>query len=125
LAAAKSDDKPVPGVSPAAKQMGRLAATNILHRMRGEETTPFRYRDYGSLATIGRRAAVAMVGPFKFSGFFAWLFWLFVHIYFLIGFRSRMVVFIDWAWAYITFERYARIFSTPPVKQDREPRGPA
>jgi NADH dehydrogenase len=125
LAAAKSEDKPVPGVSPAAKQMGRLAAANVLHRMRGQETATFHYRDYGSLATIGRRAAVAMVGPFKFSGLFAWLFWLFVHVYFLIGFRNRMVVFIDWAWAYFTFERYARIFSTRPVKQDREPRGPA
>lgn len=124
LAAAKSGDKPVPGVSPAAKQMGRLAAENVLHRMRGEDTVAFRYRDYGSLATIGRRAAVAMVGPFKFSGLFAWLFWLFVHIYFLIGFRSRLVVFIDWAWAYMTFERYARIFSTRPVKPDREPRDP-
>lgn len=111
LAAAKSDGKPVPGVSPAAKQMGACAARNLLHRMYGESTLPFKYRDYGSLATIGRRAAVAMVGPFKFSGLFAWLFWLFVHIYFLIGFRSRLVVMTDWAWAYLTFERYARIFS--------------
>ncbi len=113
LAAAKSDGEPVPGVSPAAKQMGARAAQNILQRLRGETTQPFRYRDYGSLATIGRRAAVAVVGPFKFSGLTAWLFWLFVHIYFLIGFRNRLVVFTDWAWAYFTFERYARIFSNP------------
>jgi NADH dehydrogenase len=111
LAAAKSEGAPVPGVSPAAKQMGRCAAQNILHRMRGESTLAFRYRDYGALATIGRRAAVAAVGPFKFSGLFAWVFWLFVHIYFLIGFRNRLVVLADWAWAYFTFERYARIFS--------------
>jgi len=124
LAAATSDGKPVPGVSPAAKQMGRQAAMNVLHRMRGEETRPFRYRDYGSLATIGRRAAVVMVGPFKFSGFIAWLFWLFVHIYFLIGFRNRLVVFTDWAWAYFTFERYARIFSNRPAKPDADPPGP-
>jgi NADH dehydrogenase len=116
LASAQSDGKPVPGVSPAAKQMGVCAARNLLHRMHGESTLPFKYRDYGSLATIGRRAAVAMVGPFKFSGLFAWLFWLFVHIYFLIGFRSRLVVMTDWAWAYLTFERYARIFSGGPGK---------
>ncbi len=111
LACAKSDGKPVPGVSPAAKQMGRHAALAILQRMRGETTSVFQYHDYGSLATIGRRAAVAMVGPFKFSGFFAWLFWLLIHVYFLIGFRNRLVVFTDWAWAYFTFERYARIFT--------------
>ncbi|HKQ30845.1 MAG TPA: NAD(P)/FAD-dependent oxidoreductase [Burkholderiales bacterium] len=121
LAAATSDGKPVPGVSPAAKQMGRQAADNVLRRMRGETTRPFRYRDYGSLATIGRRAAVVMVGPFKFSGLLAWLFWLFVHIYFLIGFRNRLVVFTDWAVAYVTFERYARIFSNRTVKSDCEP----
>lgn len=112
LAAAKSDDKPVPGVSPAAKQMGIHAAKNILFKLRGSPTKTFRYRDYGSLATIGRRAAIAMVGPFKFSGLFAWLFWLFVHIYFLIGFRNRLVVMTEWAWAYFTFERYARIFTS-------------
>jgi NADH:ubiquinone reductase (H+-translocating) len=121
LAAVKSDGKPVPGVSPAAKQMGRHAAANILHRMRGHETRPFRYRDYGSLATIGRRAAVVMVGRFKFSGFFAWLFWLFVHIYFLIGFRNRLAVLLEWAWAYISKERYARIFSDRPTKYVYEP----
>jgi NADH dehydrogenase len=104
----------VPGVSPAAKQMGECAARNVLHRMRGEDTHAFRYRDYGALATIGRRAAVAMVGPFRFSGFFAWVFWLFVHIYFLIGYRNRLVVLTDWAWAYFTFERYARIFTHGP-----------
>jgi NADH:ubiquinone reductase (H+-translocating) len=123
LAAAKSDGQPVPGVSPAAKQMGRHAAANILQRMRGHETRPFRYRDYGSLATIGRRAAVVMVGRFKFSGFFAWLFWLFVHIYFLIGFRNRLAVLLEWAWAYFSKERYARIFSDRPAKVECEPPG--
>ena len=114
LAAARSADQPVPGVSPAAKQMGECAARNVLHRMRGEDTGAFRYRDYGALATIGRCAAVAMVGPLRFSGFSAWVFWLFVHIYFLIGFRNRLVVLTDWAWAYFTFERYARIFANGP-----------
>ncbi|MBS0309266.1 MAG: NAD(P)/FAD-dependent oxidoreductase [Proteobacteria bacterium] len=109
LAAATSDGKPVPGVSPAAKQMGRTAARNILRRLRNQPVEIFRYRDYGSLATIGRKAAVAMLGKVKFSGFSAWLFWLFVHIYFLIGFRNRLMVMADWAWAYMTFQRSARI----------------
>ncbi|MFC3110385.1 NAD(P)/FAD-dependent oxidoreductase [Undibacterium arcticum] len=113
LAAAVSDGKPVPGVSPAAKQMGRTAARNILHRVRGEATVPFKYADYGSLATIGRKSAVAMLGRIKFSGYPAWLFWLFVHIYFLIGFRSRLMVMTDWAWSYFTFARNARIVVGP------------
>ena len=110
---------PVPGVSPGAKQMGRKAANNILRRMRGLEPQAFRYFDYGSLATIGKRAAVAMIDvPFtkkrvKFSGLPAWLFWLFVHVYFLIGFRNRLVVFMDWAWAYFTSQRHARVFPDP------------
>jgi NADH dehydrogenase len=81
--------------------------------MKGETGETFRYKDYGSLATIGRKAAVAMVGKLKFSGFSAWLFWLFVHIYFLIGFRNRLMVMTDWAWAYFTFERNARIVVSP------------
>ena len=105
--------RPVPGVSPAAKQMGRTAAGNILRRLRGQPTRPFRYRDYGNLATIGRNAAVvdlaSPIGHFKFSGYFAWLFWLFAHIYFLIGFRNRIVVLIDWASAYWSKQRYARV----------------
>ncbi|MBI1889104.1 MAG: NAD(P)/FAD-dependent oxidoreductase [Burkholderiales bacterium] len=109
MAAATSDGKPVPGVSPAAKQMGKTTACNILRRMKGVPTHIFRYRDPGSLATIGRKAAVAMLGKIKFSGFAAWLFWLCVHIYFLIGFRNRLLVMMDWAWAYFTFERSARI----------------
>lgn len=112
LAAATSDGKPVPGVSPAAKQMGRIAARNIRNRIDGKPAQHFVYRDYGSLATIGRKAAVAMVGKFKFSGYPAWLFWLFVHVYFLIGFRNRMLVMSDWAWAYLTFKRSARVISS-------------
>ena len=120
LAAAQSLEpdgrlKPVPGVSPAAKQMGAHAARSILARLRGRETTlrPFRYRDYGALATIGRKAAVADLGWLQFSGYAAWLFWLFVHIYFLIGFRNRLVVLMDWAWAYWSFQRYARVVVEP------------
>lgn len=112
LAAAQSDGKPVPGVSPAAKQMGRVAARNIKHRIAGQAPEAFVYQDYGSLATIGRKAAIAMVGKLKFSGYPAWLFWLFVHVYFLIGFRNRIMVMADWAWAYFTFKRSARVIST-------------
>ena len=105
----------VPGVSPAAKQMGRAAARNILRRLAGEATTPFHYADYGNLATIGRHAAVvdldSPLGPMRFSGYFAWIFWLLAHVYFLIGFRNRLVVLGDWASAYWSFERSARVVS--------------
>jgi NADH dehydrogenase len=117
LAAARSfgrgEPTPVPGVSPAAKQMGRLAARNLLRRLQGEPGEPFRYRDYGILATIGRKAAVVQLQigrrQLRWSGTSAWLFWLFAHIYFLIGFRNRLVVLIDWAWSYFTFARHARV----------------
>ncbi|MDF3011069.1 MAG: pyridine nucleotide-disulfide oxidoreductase [Burkholderiales bacterium] len=99
----------VPGIAPAAKQMGRQAAKNIMKSIAGKETLPFRYRDYGQLATIGRNAAVAMLGKLHLSGYPAWLTWLLAHIYFLINFRNRLVVMIDWAWAYWTFQRHARI----------------
>lgn len=105
--------KPVPGVSPGAKQMGRAAAANILRRIAGQPTQPFRYRDYGNLATIGRNSAVVDLGtpfgPLRFSGRLAWLFWLFAHAYFLIGFRNRIVVMMDWASAYWSFQRHARV----------------
>jgi NADH dehydrogenase len=99
----------VPGIAPAAKQMGRHAAKNIMKSIAGKKTLPFRYRDYGQLATIGRNAAVAMLGKLHLSGYPAWLTWLLAHIYFLINFRNRLVVMIDWAWAYWTFQRHARI----------------
>jgi NADH dehydrogenase len=99
----------VPGIAPAAKQMGRHAARNVLRRINGEPTVEFAYRDYGQLATIGRNAAVVTIGRLKLSGFAAWLVWLVAHIYFLINFRNRLVVMIDWAWAYWSYQRYARI----------------
>ena len=99
----------VPGIATAAKQMGAHAAKNIVLSMKGQQTKPFRYRDYGQLATIGRNAAVAIVGRVKLSGFPAWLVWLVAHIYFLINFRNRLIVMIDWGWAYFTYQRYARI----------------
>ena len=115
LALIASHQPPVPGVAPAAKQMGRHAARNIIATLAGKPTLPFRYRDYGQLATIGRSAAVATFGKIRIWGWLAWITWLCAHIWFLIGFRNRLVVLIDWAWAYWTFERSARI-----VASDRE-----
>jgi NADH dehydrogenase len=122
LAAAQSHlaghaPRPVPGVSPAAKQMGQTAAANILRRLRGEPAQAFRYRDWGNLATIGRNAAVVdLWTPWRrnlqFSGWFAWMFWLFAHIYFLIGFRNRIAVLFEWGWAYWSSQRYARVVAT-------------
>jgi len=109
LALLPGHEPPVPGVAPAAKQMGRHAARNIIAALAGRPTRPFRYRDYGQLATIGRSSAVAMFGRIHIWGWLAWVAWLTAHIYFLIGFRNRLVVLIDWAWAYWTFERSARI----------------
>lgn len=109
LAAAESDGKPVPGIAPAAKQMGTHAARAVRERIAGRSAPPFRYRDFGTLATIGRRAAVAVIGGVRLWGYAAWLAWLFAHIYFLIGFRNRLVVLMEWAWSYWTFERHARI----------------
>ena len=113
---------PVPGVSPAAKQMGRAAAANVLQRMAGKATLPFRYADYGNLATIGRNSAVVDLGtpfgPLRFSGRLAWLFWLFAHAYFLIGFRNRLVVLMDWASAYWSFQRNARVVSNDHKNQE-------
>ncbi|HUJ85850.1 MAG TPA: NAD(P)/FAD-dependent oxidoreductase [Burkholderiales bacterium] len=114
LAALPWHSPPVPGTAPPAKQMGRRAANNILLRLRRQKTRPFRYRDYGSLATIGRSKAVALLGRLKLSGYPAWVMWLTAHIFFLIGFRNRIVVLIDWAWAYWTFQRSARIITEPP-----------
>lgn len=128
LAAARShvpgrESVAVPGVSPAAKQMGRTAAANIRLRLAGRPAQAFRYRDYGNLATIGRNSAVVDLAtpwrPIRFSGRLAWLFWLFAHIYFLIGFRNRLVVLIDWASAYWSKQRYARVVTgLPPGTTD-------
>jgi NADH dehydrogenase len=112
LAALKTKDgKPVPGVAPAAIQAGRHAARNIERMIRGEPPVPFRYLDKGSLATIGRAAAVAEVGPIKTAGFIAWLIWLVVHIATLIGFRNRVLVLAQWAWIYLKYERGARLIT--------------
>jgi NADH dehydrogenase len=111
LASIKSDGKPVPGLSPAAMQEGRHAAKNILRLIRGEPTLPFHYRDKGTLATIGKAAAVADIAGLHLSGLVAWLMWLFVHILFLIGFRNRFIVIVEWAWTYVRNDRGARLIT--------------
>jgi NADH dehydrogenase len=109
LAAITSNGRAVPGIAPAAKQMGTYAATCIADSLAGRPRTAFEYRDRGSLATIGRRAAIVEMPGLKLSGTLAWCFWLAAHIFFLIGFRNRLVVLLDWAWAYFTYDRSARI----------------
>jgi NADH:ubiquinone reductase (H+-translocating) len=111
----QADGKPVPGVAPAAKQMGTHVARSIGARLAGrsDERMPFVYRDWGNLATIGRMAAVVelprkLLG-LRFSGLLAWWFWLAAHVFFLIGFRNRLVVLTNWAWAYFTYQRHARV----------------
>jgi NADH dehydrogenase len=114
LAAFEQDGRMVPGVAPAANQMGRHAAANIRRALEGQPSVAFHYVDKGSLATIGRRAAVAVVGRFKLWGAPAWLAWLGIHIFFLIGFRNRIMVMFDWALAYFTYQRHARLLLGPP-----------
>ena len=115
--------KAAPGIAPAAKQMGRYAALVIRARVEGASPPPpFRYRHQGSLATIGRNKAVADFGWMRLSGRFAWLLWVFAHIYFLIGFRSRVVVTLDWLWAYATFRSGARIILAETGGTITEPR---
>jgi NADH dehydrogenase len=115
LAAVEQDGRPVPGVAPAAIQMGRAAAGNILRAIAGQASLPFRYRDKGSFATIGRGKAVGeLPGGLLLSGFPAWLGWLAVHLFFLIGFRNRVLVIVQWAYSYVTFRRGARLITGPP-----------
>jgi NADH:ubiquinone reductase (H+-translocating) len=99
--------KPLPGVAPVAMQQGKFVARQIAADLTGHEREKFRYFDKGSLATIGRAAAIAQFGKIHISGALAWLTWLFVHILFLIGFRNRVVVMLQWAWSYLTYERAA------------------
>ncbi len=107
----QENGEPVPGVSPAAMQMGRLTAKNILCDLKGQPRATFRYVDKGSMATIGRSKAIAEAQGFKFKGFIAWLMWLFLHVFFLIGFKNRIAVMFDWFWAYLTRERSARLIT--------------
>lgn len=101
--------KLLPGLAPVAVQQGRHVARNIMRLSKGASTQPFRYVDLGTLATIGRAAAVADFGIIKLSGFIGWVLWIFVHIFLLIGFRNRLAVLFEWAWAYLSFQRSARL----------------
>ncbi|MEO8260167.1 MAG: NAD(P)/FAD-dependent oxidoreductase [Acidobacteriota bacterium] len=124
VCALQQDGKPLPGVAQVAKQGGAHAAVNVLHAIRGESVVPFRYRDYGNMATIGRGAAVADIASLKVAGFAAWLIWLFIHIFWLIGFRSRLAVIGEWAWAFVTFQRRARLITGEKLKPGPRETGP-
>ena len=109
------DGHPVPGIAPAAKQMGKYVGKLISARVAGREwNKPFKYMHLGDLATIGRRAAVVKFGPLELTGFIGWVFWSVAHIYFLIGLRNRFVVAFNWFWDYLTFQRGARLITDPP-----------
>jgi NADH dehydrogenase len=113
--------EPLPGISPVAMQQGRHAARNILRMIRGQQPQRFRYFDKGTMATIGRHKAVADLKFFHLSGFMAWLAWLFVHIIFLVGFRNRLLVLVQWAWAYLTFDKGARLITRNFQAEQRPP----
>jgi NADH dehydrogenase len=115
LAALKDENgRLLPGVAPVAMQQGTFAAMNIDRDLSHQPRKNFHYRDKGSLATIGRASAVAQFGKLHVSGYIAWLAWLFIHIFFLIGFRNRVLVFIQWAFSYLTYERGARLITGDP-----------
>jgi NADH dehydrogenase len=111
----------VPGVAPAAIQEGQHTALNLDRAVEGQPLRPFKYNDKGSLATIGRAAAVADFGRLKFGGFMAWMAWLVIHIFFLIGFRNRFLVITQWAWAYLTYQRGARLITGDRTLSTRRP----
>jgi NADH dehydrogenase len=117
LATIDQDGAPVPGVAQAALQGGEQTALNVMRSIRGQELEPFHYTDLGSMATIGRNDAVAVIGKAQFTGFFAWLMWLFVHVMALVGFRNRLAVIFSWAWSYVTFNRGSRLITrkVPPT----------
>ena len=116
--------QPLPGVAQVAMQQGAYAARRIQDRLAGRPTPPFRYRDYGSMATIGRHAAVAEIVGIRFAGYLAWLAWLFIHLMQLVQFQNRLLVFLQWAWGYFTYNRAARLITeterATPVLADAE-----
>lgn len=116
------DGEILPGISPVAIQQGKYAGRAVTAQVRGRERRPFRFFDKGQLAVIGRGRAVAWIRGFKFTGFVAWLLWVFVHIFFLIGFRNRIIVMMEWAWSYLTFQRGARLITGEG--RSRQARGP-
>jgi NADH:quinone reductase (non-electrogenic) len=117
LAAFLQDGKQLPGVAPTAIQQGQYAARLIGDRLRNEKTKPFRYFDKGSLATIGRNQAVAEIGPLQFSGILAWLAWIFVHLLYIVEFENRLLIVLQWAYDYFTYNRGARLITGQGEKQ--------
>lgn len=115
--------KPLPGTAPVAMQQGRYIAQTILNEIAGRDRQPFRFQDKGQMATIGRSRAIVEVGRWSFTGFFAWIVWLVVHVYYLTGFRNRLFVVINWAWSYLTFRRGARLIVEKEWRS--QPRGNA
>jgi NADH dehydrogenase len=115
ICAFTQDGRLLPGVAQVAMQQGAHAARNILRAIRQQPLEPFRYRDYGVMATIGRGAAVGDIFGLRISGFFAWIVWIFLHIFWLIGFRNRIAVMLEWAWAYMTFQRRVRLITAERI----------
>ena len=122
ICAFMQDGRQLPGVAQVAKQQGAHAAKNVLRAIRGEPLQPFHYVDFGNVATIGRGAAVVDIGPVRASGWLAWVFWLFLHIFWLIGFRNRIAVLIEWAWAYVSFNKGARLITRNFQAETRPPK---
>jgi NADH:ubiquinone reductase (H+-translocating) len=116
-----ANGKPLPGVAPVAKQQGIYVAKLIRARLAGRELPSFRYRDFGSLATIGRKSAVMQLGQLRLSGYFAWWLWGLAHIYFLIGFRNRLSVATSWLWSYLTFQRGTRLITGADPEPETAP----
>jgi NADH dehydrogenase len=114
------DGKILPGLAPAAIQTGRTAARNILASIHGKAREAFHYRDKGQMATIGKRRAIAQTGPLKLTGFPAWLAWLFIHILYLVGFKNRLFVFLQWIWSYLFSKRGSRLITSDDWTSNRE-----
>lgn len=118
----EGESRPLPGVSPVAMQQARFVARQIERSLEGKSRQRFVYVDKGSMATIGRSRAVAEIGRLKLTGFLAWLAWLALHIYYLIGFRNRLVVLLDWAWAYFAYRRGSRLITGHRLQAGPPPR---
>ena len=117
--------KPLPGTAPVAMQQGRYLAKLIRNELAGQPRKPFHFTDKGQMATIGRSRAVVEIGRFKLAGFFAWVMWLVVHIYFLTGFKNRLLVVTNWAWSYLSFRRGARLIVTKEWRFNVDPQTPS
>lgn len=122
---AGTDGEPLPGVAQVAIQGGKATAANIARLLRGEPTQPFHYRNYGEMATIGRNAAVAEIGPLRLTGFLGWSSWLLIHLVWLIGFRRRLLVLLQWAWTYLTRGRGARLITMRSLGKEPAEKGAA